>query len=93
MAEYHRRYTRHPTPIETTPAPDSPPEDHPVWTRLVKGELPYEFNYSAAGMLIFNFNLQWQRDPSRLPLLIKQTRSFFQKYHHLLSGDVAKLFS
>jgi len=28
-----------------------------------------------------------------LPLLIKQTRSFFQKYHHLLSGDVAKLFS
>jgi hypothetical protein len=64
-----------------------------VWARLVKGELRHEFNYSAAGMLIFNLNLQWQRDPSRLPLLIKQTRSFFQKYHHLLSGDVAKIFS
>jgi len=49
--------------------------------------------YAAAGMLIFNLNLQWKRDPSKLPVLIRQVRSFFQKYQHLLGGDVQKLFS
>ena len=88
-----RRYKRYPTPIELTPIPELPVDSHPVWSQLVKGQLPYEFGYAAAGMLIFNLNLQWQRDPARLPLLVQQTRSFFQKYHHLLSGDVQKLFS
>jgi len=69
-----------------------PLDSHIVWSRLIKGEVAHEFNYAAAGMLIFNLNLQWQHDPSRLPSLIKQVRSFFQKYHHLLHADVQKLF-
>ena len=92
MAELPRHYMRRPTPIESTPLPELPLDNHPVWSRLIKGQVAHEFNYAAAGMLIFNLNLQWQHDPSRLPLLIKQVRSFFQKYHHLLNADVQRLF-
>lgn len=93
MAESPRRYDRHPTPVVLTPVPELPPESHPVWAKLIEGKVSYEFRYAAAGMLVFNLNLQWKRAPSKLPLLTKQIRIFFQKYQHLLSGDVQKLFS
>ena len=93
MAEPPRRYVRPSTPITPTPIPSLPPEDHPVWASLVQGLVAHDFSYPAAGMLIFNLNLQWQRDPSKLPALVKQVWAFFLKYHHLLGGDVVKLFS
>ena len=93
MAEIPRRYVRHLTPITPTPIPELPLENHPVWTRLIQGQVAHEFSYAAAGMLIFNLNLQWKRDPSKLPLLVNQVRSFFRKYYHLLGGDVQRLFS
>jgi hypothetical protein len=76
-----------------TPVPEIPPASHPVWAKLVKGMVSHEFSYAAAGMLVFNLNLQWKRDPSKLSPLIVQVRAFFQKYQHLLGGDIQKLFS
>jgi hypothetical protein len=70
-----------------------PTESHPAWAGLIKGTINHEWSYAAAGMLIFNLNLQWRRDPSRLPLLIDQVRSFFQRYNQLLSQDIAKIFT
>jgi len=70
-----------------------PPENHPTWARLVDGTIRHEFSYAAAGMLLFNLNIQWRRDPARLPLLIQQVRAFFQKYQHLLVWDIQKLFT
>jgi hypothetical protein len=93
VAESSRPYVRHLTPIVLTPGPELPPDEHPAWTKLIVGHATHEFSYAAAGMLVFNLNLQWKRDPSKLPLLIKQVRAFFQKYQHLLGGDVQKLFS
>ena len=93
MAEPPRRHMRYPSPIGSTPIPELPEDSHPLWSQLVMGSILHDFGYAAAGMLIFNLNLQWQRDPSRLPLLAKQARSFFQKYHHLLIADVQKLVS
>ena len=93
MADSPRRNLRTPTPITLTPLLDLPLEDHPVWARLIEGVIAHEFSYAAAGMLIFNLNLQWRRDPAKLPLLTRQVRTFFQKYQHLLGGDVQKLFS
>jgi hypothetical protein len=87
------RYLRHLTPIGTTPVPELPPESHPVWAKLIEGVITHEFSYAAAGMLVFNLNLQWRRDPSKLMLLTSQVRAFFQKYRHLLAGDIQKLFS
>jgi hypothetical protein len=92
VAEPPRPYVRRLTPIVSTPIPELPAEDHPVWANLIAGKIAHEFSYAAAGMLAFNLNLQWKRDPLRLPLLIKQIRTFFQKYQHLLGGDLQKLF-
>jgi hypothetical protein len=93
VTESSHRYNRHPTPVVSTPLPELPSESHPVWAELVKGTVSHEFSYAAAGMLVFNLNLQWKRDPSKLFALTKQVRAFFQKYQHLLGGDVQKLFS
>lgn len=93
MSDSSRPYVRHSTPIVLTPVPEVPPEEHPVWAKLLAGQVSHDFTYAAAGMLVFNLNLQWKRDPAKLPLLIKQVRTFFQKYQHLLGGDVQKLFS
>jgi hypothetical protein len=84
--------TPHPATTHT-PMPSLPPETHPSWAGLINGSIRHEFGYAAAGMLIFNLNLQWKRDPSRLPQLIGQVRSFFQKYQTLLGQDVVKLFT
>ena len=93
MTESSRRYDRHLTPVVSTPIPELPPDTHPVWAKLIEGVVCHEFSYAAAGMLVFNLNLQWKRDPSKLPLLTRQIRTFFNKYQHLLGGDVQKLFS
>ncbi len=76
-----------------TAGPALPPESHPTWGRLIDGTIRHEFSYAAAGMLLFNLNIQWRRDPTRLPLLIQQARAFFQKYQHLLVWDIQKLFT
>jgi hypothetical protein len=73
--------------------PTLPPEKHPTWARLIDGTVRHEFSYAAAGMLLFTLNIQWRRDPDRLPLLIQQSRAFFQKYQHLLLWDIQKLFT
>jgi len=76
-----------------TAGPALPPESHPAWTGLISGTIQHEFSYAAAGMLLFNLNIQWRRDPARLPLLIRQARAFFQKYQHLIIYDLQKLFT
>ncbi len=85
----------HGTPISSPAVPSAslPSEDHPVWGDLIKGVIQHEFTYAAAGMLLFNLSLQWRRNPSHLPHLIQQARTFFLKYQHLLVHDIQKLFT
>lgn len=93
MSEYSIRSSRKLTPIKHATAPDLPPEDHPAWAEMIKGTRPHDFSYAAAGMLVFNLSLQWRRDPSKLPKLVAQARVFFQKYCHLMHGDIQRIFS
>jgi hypothetical protein len=93
VASSPSRFLQTPPPAARTPLPTLPPESHPAWAGLINGSIHHEFGYAAAGMLVFNLNLQWKRDPSRLPKLIEQVRTFFQKYQLLLSQDVVKLFT
>jgi hypothetical protein len=97
VAESPSRTPRHSTYIGPAPTPtpvlDLPPVEHPAWAGLVTGSLRHDFSYAAAGMLVFNLNLQWRRDPSKLGTLIRQARAFFQKYRSLLSHDVQRLFN
>lgn len=87
-----KRNVRRSTPVADTLPLELPPDTHPGWARLIKGESRHPFSYPAAGMLVFNCNLQWQRDPTKLFPLIRQVRSFFQKYNQLLASDISRLF-
>jgi hypothetical protein len=69
-----------------------PPTTHPAWGELIKNPHRHEFKYAAAGMLLFNLNLQWKRDPGKLGVLVKQAHEFFRKYQTLLMDDLNKLF-
>lgn len=93
MASSPSRFSITPPPATRTPIPALPAEAHPAWAGLIKGAIHHEFGYAAAGMLVFNLNLQWKRDPARLPQLVEQVRSFFQKYQPLLGHDIVKLFT
>jgi hypothetical protein len=95
VASSFRRSHLTPIPASRPPTPvlALPGEAHPAWAGLVEGAICYDWGYAAAGMLIFNLNLQWKRDPSRLPQLVGQLRSFFQRYHSLLGHDIAKVFT
>lgn len=93
-------FTRTPTFIGVPVAPthsrtstELPPDTHPTWVKLIQNPMEHEFGYAAAGMLIFNLNLQWRRDPAKLRILVKQARDFFHKYQRLLASDIQKLFS
>ena len=81
-----------PIPLAATPPQPLPAESHPAWAGLIKGQITHEFGYAAAGMLLFNLNIQWKRDSARLPLLVQQARSFFQRYQHLLNHDIQRVF-
>lgn len=90
-----RRSHLTPIPATRTPTPtiELPEASHPVWRGLIEGSIEHEWSYAAAGMLIFNLNLQWKREPSRLPQLIEQLRSFFERYRALLGRDIARVFA
>jgi hypothetical protein len=94
VASIPRRSYSTPLPGTYTPAPVLlVADDHPAWAALIEGSIQHDWSYAAAGMLIFNLNLQWKRDPARLPQLVAQLRSFFQRYQALLSRDIAKVFT
>ncbi len=69
-----------------------PPASHPLWAKLIKGEVKAQFTQASAGMLFGTLQREHQRDPSRLAQHIQQARDFFVKYERTLAGDVQRLF-
>lgn len=69
-----------------------PAANHPMWGKLIRGEVEHQFSKAAAGMLFFNLRLQHKENPSRLVLLVDQARAFFEKYESVLTADIQKLF-
>jgi hypothetical protein len=69
-----------------------PPSTHPVWARLIRGELEHSFTATAPGMLFFTLRRQNQKDPRGLDRQVDEARRFFQKYESVFADDLAKLF-
>jgi hypothetical protein len=79
--------------IRLSPPPEFPTDGHPTWQKLIENPSLHEFRYAAAGMLIFNLNLQWKREPAKRPALVQQAQAFFRKYQRLLAEDIRQLFN
>jgi len=68
-----------------------PPPHHPVWARLIRGELTHTFAAAAAGMLIMRLQRQHRKQPESLSSLIDEMRLFFTKYEATCAADIARL--
>jgi len=69
-----------------------PPLTHPVWTKLIKGEIEHKFKAASASMLFFTLRQQYGRAPSSLPAQLVEAQRFFEKYERLLADDIKQLF-
>jgi hypothetical protein len=69
-----------------------PPPTHPSWVDLIKGQTQHRFSLPSAGMLVFNLQRDYRRDPSRLADHVELARRFFEKNEKRLQADIARLF-
>lgn len=69
-----------------------PSEAHPVWGKLVRGEIDHKFGPASAGMLFFNLRRKIKSDPNQIDSCISEARSFFVKYENILASDIKQLF-
>ena len=69
-----------------------PPASHPMWAKLIKGEVKPQFTQASASMLFGNLQREYHKDPSKLGQHIQQARDFFTKYEKSLAPDLHKLF-
>ena len=70
----------------------TPPTNHPVWTKLIKGELEHKFAAAAASMLFFTLRRQYSRNPEALQAQVLEAHRFFEKFERVLADDINKLF-
>jgi len=70
----------------------TPPLTHPVWTKLIKGEIEHKFKTASASMLFFNLRQQYGRNPQGMPTLVSEAQRFFEKYERVLADDIKQLF-
>lgn len=69
-----------------------PPASHPMWAKLIKGDVKAQFTQASASMLFGNLQREYHKDPSKLTQQVQQARDFFSKYEKALAADIQKLF-
>ncbi len=69
-----------------------PAPSHPTWAMLIRGDIQHKFKTAAPGMLFFNLQASYKRDPTRLIEHIGEARRFFERYESMLAEDVRVLF-
>lgn len=69
-----------------------PPESHPAWAKLVKGEIDHKFGPASAGMLLFNLRLKYKKNPSSLHDCVREAHTFFERYQNIFVNDMKILF-
>lgn len=68
------------------------PISHPAWEKLIKGQINHQFSQASAGLLLFNLQQSYKKDPSKLQECIQQAADFFKKYESILIEDSKKIF-
>lgn len=69
-----------------------PADSHPMWRKLIGAEINHKFSVASAGLLFFNLQMKYKKDPSVLSPCIKEARAFFEKYESVLTTDIVTLF-
>jgi hypothetical protein len=71
-----------------------PSKADPRWTKLVTGELPYDFKTVAASMMLSRLKRSIQSDasPGNVSACVAEFMAFAEKYESLLAADFAVIF-
>ncbi|NJO12968.1 MAG: hypothetical protein HC872_05305 [Gammaproteobacteria bacterium] len=69
-----------------------PAADHPMWAKLIKGEVKHQFAQASASMLLFTLQRDYKRDPAKLSEQIAQARAS-SKSMSARSVRISKTFS
>jgi hypothetical protein len=70
-----------------------PPVEHPVWEKLVTGELKFKFSLFAANMALDRITRVYAVDKKGKENLASELHDFFKKYEHLIASDLASIAS
>lgn len=68
-----------------------PPAGHPVWEKLVTGQVKCKFSLFAANMALDRATRSYTADKTAKAKLISELHDFFQKYEHLTASDLASI--
>lgn len=66
-----------------------PPENHPVWRKIILGEINYHFNLFAANILVDRSRLEYANDAEAIPRLAQELFNFSNRYADLMAADLA----
>jgi molecular chaperone GrpE len=66
-----------------------PPDTHPIWRKLITGELNYHFNLFAANILVDRARLEYLQDNRSMPRLAIELFNFSNRYADLMAADLA----
>ncbi len=69
-----------------------PAADHPMWGRLIRGEIEYKFRSATTGLMLFNLRHDYKNAPHDLDRLIERARKYFSKFEVTLAEDIRRLF-
>jgi molecular chaperone GrpE len=70
-----------------------PPVTHPVWERLVTGQIKHRFKMFAANMLIDRARREYANNRSAKPRLASELCNFFHRYVHLTAAELQPLIA
>jgi len=70
-----------------------PAANHPMWARLIRGEVEHKFSNATAGLLVFNLRHEYKNAPGSLCRLIDRARQYFNKCENVLAEDIKQLFA
>jgi len=69
-----------------------PAANHPMWGRLIRGEIEYKFRNATTGLMLTNLRYDYQRAPHEIGKQIERARQYFAKFEAVLAADIKQLF-
>ncbi len=69
-----------------------PAANHPMWGRLIRGEIEYKFHNATTGLMLSNLRHEYRNAPQQIDNYVERARQYFSKFEAVLAEDIKRLF-
>lgn len=69
-----------------------PAASDPKWTKLVKGEISFEYKFLALKIVLTRLQQKVKQDSAEAPSAVTELVAFFNKHQALLADDIKMIF-